>query len=276
VILASDDSIVLPDSDDGALVIDATPLLWDGTTSDLLSLLPGAFRGGEQIDRDAVLQMIGALSNEEWARVAFVLEAQQSPRFADGPWLDWWGDILGRRRQPGETEAAYRARLLVAFATITPDAIKGAVDAIVATLSKSKAIYEEPAIDAAFCGTVDCAWQSFTQPANRRLLSNYPGAANASPPSYAVPVTTGGLFWIILPADSAGYDRVPFASPLSGGFTDDWQFVAPATSPPTWAYGYTAPATSSLGDLIISEVERRIASGTAYFILFDPLIANAI
>ena len=45
---------------------------------------------------------------------------------------------------------------------------------------------------------------------------------------------------------------------------------------PTWAYGYIEPAGPSLGELIISEVDRRIAAGTAYAIIFDPLIGNVI
>lgn len=274
--IPADDSLVLPDSDDGELVADPTAPAWDGTSADLLGLLPGVFRSGTQIDRDAVLAMLGDVSNEEWARFAHVLEAQQSPRFADGEWLDWWGDQLGRKRQPGETETAFRARLLSPPAVITPAAIKGAVDSIVATFTDSKAIYLEPAIDAAFCAPLGSTWNAFAQSETKRLLSDYPDAAYTNPPSYTTPITTGGLFWIVLPANSGDHDRAPFASPLSGGFTNDWQFVAPVSPTPSWGYGYSSAATASLGELIISEVERRIAAGTAYAIYFDPLLFTAV
>jgi hypothetical protein len=276
VILPADDSLILPDSDDGALVVDASSPAWNGTQQDLLGLIPGIFRSGSMIDREAVLNMLGNISNEEWARVAFVLEAQQSPRFADGEWLAWWGDILGRRQQPGETAAAYRQRLLTPVAVITPSAIKTAVDAAVALFTTFHAIYLEPALDCAFAAPVVCPWDAFAQPSNQRLLSYYPDAANPNPPSYAVPVTTGGLFWIILPSNAGDYERVPFASPTTNGFTDDWEFVAPVSPIPAWAYGYTARASVPLGELIISEVDRRIAEGTAYFVLFDPFIATAV
>lgn len=341
MILPDDDSLVLPDTDDGPLVIDSTVPIWDGTQADLLGLLPGAFQGNTPVvDRDAVLRMLGEAGNALWARSSAALESQQSPRFADDVWLDWWGDLLGRRRQTGELTAAYRARLLSVIATITPAAIKGAVDAVVATLTRAKAIYLEPAVDHAFCAPataadavivnssndpasstystqshgVAAAWAAFTQPvagastpnmsvyANRsaRLLSNYPGASNPNPPSYVTPVTTGGLFWIILPANSGDNTRLAFSSPVVGGFADDSQFVAPATTSdpviinsnndpssgtyagqshgvvPTWAYGFCGPASSSLGDLIVSEVDRRLAAGIAYAVIFDPLIASAV
>lgn len=346
MILPDDDSLVLPDEDDGPFVIDATIPAWDGTMADLLNLLPAVFRTGSLADRDAVLTMLGTVSNTVWARSSFVLDAQKSPRFAEGAWLDDWGERLGRKRQPTEADPAYRARLLSPPDMITPSAIKAAVDGVVAQFTPLRAIYLEPAVDAAYCQPatasddiiansnsdpaaasyagqahgVTATWAAFTQPiagqstanqtvyanTTRRLLSYYPGTANPTPPSYSTPNTTGGEFWIIPPADAAADDQTPHAQPVadsitSGQFNADSEFVAPATSSdptnansnndsssstygtqsvhgtlPTWAGGFCGRPGLSLGELIISEVEHRIAGGTNYRIIFDPFIASAI
>ena len=347
MILPPDDSLVLPDSDDGSMVVDASARAWDGTQGDLLRLLPAVYRRGTLVDRDAVLGMLADVAMLVWARTSFTMEAGASPRFADEPWLAEWGDTLGRRQQPGETSAAYRQRLLQRFATITPAAIKGAVDALVAAYTARHAVYLEPAVDAAYCAPASTAdtvvqnsnndptaasytgqvhakvpvWAAFAQPVaggttenisvyanlTRRLLSYYPDQAlNPTPPSYAVPLTTGGEFWILPPADSADDSATPHAqpttdSPTTGVFNGDYDFAAPATSSdavvensnndstsstygtqsahgvvPAWAYGYTTRPGLSLGEQIISEVERRIAAGTNWRLIYDPALPNAI
>jgi len=291
VILPPDDSIVLPASDDGNIVIDKTnptvslaagSTVTTSTLADLLSLLPGAFRGGSSAIRDTLLQTWGEMANAMWARASFVLEAQQSPRFADTSWLDVWGDIFKKARLAAEDDPTYRARLLAPVDVVTPNAIKPAVIAIAQQYTQLAPVFFET-VDAAFCGpatTSDAVvknsnndsssstygtqpqhgvlppWQTWTQPQlgasttnqtvvasrSRRLLANYPDKAS-NPPVYTVPAV-GAIFFIVLQSDSNDDSQMPFCNTVAA-VTD---YCAPATtSDPVVTHSNNDPTDPTYG-----------------------------
>lgn len=149
MLLPDDDSIVLPDVDDGAFVIDRNepPA---ATQADLDSLVPAVFRSFASPPRDAMLQTWGAGSNAAYASSVRALDKRLSPRFADGDDVDEWGDIYGRKRAPQESTPDYRARLLQPFDVITPDAIQAVVRALVAEITTFPPAFLEPTVDALF------------------------------------------------------------------------------------------------------------------------------
>lgn len=130
MILPDDDSIELPDDDSDFVVDESDPPM--KSTDDGLALLPGYARRVIGPPGVAVLEALGAIANKLWARSSIAIGQQQSPRFADAEWLNWWGELFHRPRAPGESDADYRARLMIPLKTITPNAIRGVLNALVA------------------------------------------------------------------------------------------------------------------------------------------------
>jgi hypothetical protein len=242
--LPTDDSIVLDASDDGPLVVDRVGPVWQ-TLNDLLQLLPAVLRSGSSALRDTWLQVWGQAVLIGQSRVGYVLEAQASPRFADGLWLDAWGRLLGKPRISDEADCDYRARLLTGVDLLTPKAIKAAVSNIVGL---TPVVYNEPAVDQAFCGPATTSdppsqnaskqtigslqtWFAFTQPQiplsgaatqnqsvyygqNLRFFANYSGATgNKSVGAYSAPLGAG--FWIIVQAPVGDDSLTPHSEPES-------------------------------------------------------------
>lgn len=242
--LPSDDSIVLDSSDDGALVVDRVGPIWQ-TLNDLLGLLPAVLRSGSSNLRDTWLQVWGQAALVAQSKFGFVLEAQQTPRYAEGLWLDAWGKLLGKPRAPDEIDSDYRARLMTGVDLLTPTAIKAAVANIVGL---TPVVYNEPAVDQAFCGpatTSDPAsqnaskqtigslqtWFAFTQPQvplsgvatqnqsvyyakNLRFFANYAGVTgNTSIGAFSSPLGAG--FWIIVQAPVGDDSLTPHGEPVA-------------------------------------------------------------
>lgn len=236
-----DEPITLSEVGEGFLVADETepPVPW--TLDELRQYLPGWARAGDAALRDAMLQALAAMARMAWAAFSRLLLAQQSPRYAAGKALAEHGRLRQIARQPGESEGAYRWRLLRTIAIITPAAIKGAVDPLVAALlAPLRAIYIEPAVDAAFVSAADdVPWMAWVQGegADARLWADYPDRQpGTTAGAYVVPVVMTPLFWIGLPMADAD------------------------------------PRGDALAALIISEVEARRMFGVPWDLFFDAAI----
>ncbi len=247
MLLPSDDSYALDDSDDGPLCIDRN----DPLPSDLPSLyqfLPAFARGGTSELRDAWLQTWVKMANTSQARAGFVLQAQASPRFGEGIWLDAFGELIGKPRVAAEEDPDYRARLLSVVDLVSPVAIKAAVDAQIAAVSSETIIYNEPAIDAAHCGPATTSddiiphsaqqtigtlqdWFAFTQPqipqsgvasinqtiydsVNVRLWATYTGLTGNKTGAFVTPVNIP-QFWIIIPGNIEDDSLAPHSEPIA-------------------------------------------------------------
>lgn len=247
IALPSDDSLVLDASDDGPLVVDRVGPIWQ-VLNDLLGLLPAILRGGSSTLRDAWLQTWGQAALVAQSRFGFVLDAQISPRFAEGLWLDAWGVLLGKPRAPDEVDSDYRARLMTGVDLVSPTAIKAAVNAVIQTSGSIPVIYNEPAVDQAYCGPATTSdpgnpnarqqtigalqtWFAFTQPQiplngvaginqtiyyaqNLRFWANYTGlTGNTKIGAFSAPLGAG--FWIIAQAPLGDDGLTPHSEPIA-------------------------------------------------------------
>lgn len=292
--LPAGNSIPLPPTNEETIVADATdpPVRW--AIEELLPFLPGWARAGSLAVRDAMLKALAEMCRLAWAQMSRRLNAQRSPRHAAGAWLTEHGELRHVPRAPGEDESAYRQRLLHPIAIITPNAIKAAVDAVVAKVTRSKAAYLEPAVDGSiFLAPVDengdqtvAEWSCFWQGTTQRFWGYDPDRPDATWGVYLTlaPGTTGTsgnpgapLFWIILPVNvhddsDAGHLGVDFyLQGLTGETTENQTNIDPTASP----YCYWFDAADSLMDLVIAQVEARRAFGVAWFLRLDPLLLTA-
>lgn len=245
--LPSTDTLALDPSDDGPLVVDRVGPLWQ-TLDDLKVLLPAVLRNGTSNLRDAWLQTWGQEALGAQATVGFTFEAQASPRYAEGLWLDAWGNLLGRRRTPGESDQDFRARLMTTPDLVSPAAIKSAVNNIVAAAGALPVIYNEPAVDQAYCGPSTTSdptnpnseqqtigslqtWFAFTQPLiplsgvatpnqtvyyaqNLRFWANYNGVTgNTNIGAFSAPL--GASFWIIVQGAVADDGLTPHSESIN-------------------------------------------------------------
>lgn len=218
--LPDDDSIELPDDDEGVYVIDRNeqpaPSL-----DELKRLVPGVFRNGDVLLRDAMLKAWGESENLTYAAGVRVMDEALSPRYADGPALSQWGALLGRNLRRDEDEAAHRARLLVPTDAVSPESIQAAVRALVAEVTSYPPAFLEPTVDAMFLtdglvsfigpgypgdkllnlnsnndpasstydanqSNVDAAWSAFWAADQDLLLADYPDSVNPTAGCYIV------------------------------------------------------------------------------------------
>lgn len=293
VLLPSDDSLVLDDSDDGPLVVDRVGPVWQ-TLDDLLGLLPAVLRKGSSTLRDVWLQTWGAVVLQAQADAGFVLEAQASPRFADGLWLDSWANTLGHPRTPGEDDAALRARLMGNSDLVSPTAIKGIVNTVVAAANEPPVIYNEPAVDQAFCGPATTSdpvninseqqsiavlqpWFAFVQPLvplsgvgainqtiyygqNLRFWANYSGVTgNTDIGAFAAPLGPG--FWVIVQNPVDDDALTPHSEPLA--FSTGTGPSTIGLDPQDFVQGITGATTPHQSEVLGTPTNTSISYGYA-------------
>lgn len=107
------------------------------------------FREGDNEARDELVDAIV----EAWGRFSSDqadYAASANPAHATGSQLDLAGSSRGMPRQPGESDADYRARLLADEDVGTPSAILAAIDRILARVTTKQAYYYERPDDDAF------------------------------------------------------------------------------------------------------------------------------
>lgn len=151
MLLPDDDTVELPPDDEDWVADESDPpaLFVD----DVLALLPGWARKAIGAPGMAVLEALRADANLVWARSSIAIGQQESPRFADAEWLDAWGELQHRPRAPLESDATYRARLMVPLKVVTPNAIRDVVETLVAVagFAPNAAPVIEEVDDAIYC-----------------------------------------------------------------------------------------------------------------------------
>jgi len=208
----------------------------------LLQLLPAFARRGDSPVRAAYLAALRKALNFCWAQWGQVLAAQKSARYAWGPWLDIWGELLKRTRVVGEEDPQYRERLLTPIDMVTPAALKKAIFAIADQVSLFDPLIVEPAEAMMFfsddAGTMP--WQDYWQPDDSRIWRTLAdGSTAVRQGAYWGPDSEAATFWIVLAED-----------PQTDG--------------------------SYLSDRIVSEVEQRRAAGVAWLLLVDPAMLHGV
>jgi len=279
--LPSDNSITLPALNQSTLVADATDPPVPFALADLLRYLPEWARAGDAQVRDAMALAYAEMARLAWAQFSRRLNSQRTARHAAGPWLSEHGAELHIQRAPGESEPAYRERLLAGLDRITPAAIIAAVDGLaIPEIAPLRPFYQEPANDGFFLGYTDgsgdqigdwsCFWQDLTQ--------IYLGWDTVAPDPWivrgiyyeAAPSNGifGAFFRVILPVDTDPDADGVF---LTAAF-DEFTFFTSALD----EFNFYQRPVDPLTGRIISAVESRRLAGVRWELVIDPLLSSAV
>jgi hypothetical protein len=246
------------DLDAETLVVDdSDPPAW--TIDELLAFLPSWAREADAPIRDALLEAVRAMAHLAWSRIGQVAGQLQSPRFAEGVWLDAWGDLKKLPRAPNETEGEYRARLLALPDGITPNAIRTAVESIRVEFTLLPVVVLEPAIDCMFAAPLDSPWFCFAQPDDRRLWGDDPERPGEPWGAYTFDLlgisTTGYARFVVITADDVGASD-PLAWAMGDDLTEE-SFAAPIGE----GYAFVFAAFDSLMERLAASCEQLRAGG---------------
>jgi hypothetical protein len=274
--LPDSNDLVLPEEHD--LCLDRNDQIL-ATLDDALNLLPAWAREPDSDVRDAMLEAWREMANFIQAKTGHLLGAVATPRHAEGLWLAEWGETYHRPKAAGESEGQYRARLLDQGDVVSPNAIKAAVDALVAEYSPIPPVYQEPATDAIFWAPIEGPWTAFWQPTTVRLWAVYPDNINPTVGAYWVPDVQYALFWIILPGDqSAGELHAYYQLDDAGDAGTQWPTLAFDPSfimPPGEELGYVFDSDTPLLEQVRSTVEPIRGAGVIWAAYGDFGIAGA-
>lgn len=262
--LPDDDSLELPDDDSSAIDRSEHPAPDDAT---VLALLPGWARRGDSLVRSAVVRAIRRVAELLWARQVRLLMSAASPRFAEGADLDELGRRRRRPRVLGESDTAYRERLLARSARLTPVAINAALRSLVERPQPAPIALE---IDeaGAFCAPVGADWGTPVQSVTSRDWAFDPEDPARIGGVYVVPVSPGPWLLLVVP----GWQReTQHVAPVGvdGGASDAW--CASVLD----ADGAFIGPVEDLFDRAFSEIEARRAGGVIVFGIVDPLLSSA-
>lgn len=240
-------------------------------TLDPTDLLPAWAKALDSPLRDAWLAAWEAMCTEAWNSFADVLQAQQSPRYAEGTWLTYWGQIMRRPPAPGESETDYRARLLQAVDVVTPEALLTIIDYIVGLFGNFPFGVVEPAVDCARCTTdaVTPLFASYAQPDTTRLLMTLPAGATLSQQiagMYTQPIAATPLFELFLPFNANDQTVAAHAQQLSDSHQTANDYVQ---------FAYCTVAVDSLFAQLYNEIEARRGGGVSWSAYVDPYLRSA-
>ena len=269
ILVASANTLTLA-STNGEIVLDASDLP-ARTTDDLLEFLPSWAREPVAPIRDAWLEMVRSVAQLAWARIGQSASRLISPRFAEGTWLDAWGDLKKVARRYDEDDGPYRARLLAVVSAITPNAIRAAIAAAAASITTQPVVLLEPAIDSMFTAPLTSTWNCFVQPATARLWGSDPDRVGVAWGPYTFdPVMTARI--VVAVADGAGsLDPVAYSTALSTAMTSaDTSFSAPTGA----AYAFVFSRTDSLLELLVAAVDSLRAGGVGFTLFTDSALAR--
>lgn len=246
--------------------------------ADVLALLPEWVRRSPGPLRDAVVSASRRFWSHVQARVGSYLGALQTPRNADGLRLAEHGEMRHRPQAPLEDEAAYRERLLVRPARITPRAIREAVTALVLAQAPIAPVLFEPATEGVFVQAEgEYAWTCFVQQAG-------------SPPIFAEMPDNDIPAGVWLGAE-ADVTRPVFVALLQGELSDlpdAWHvltegatsaavqgdFVGDDAGPVAW--GFVTSETPPLEEQVVREVEARRGGGVIWWLHVVPNLGGAL
>jgi len=250
------------------------------TLDDAMALLPGWAQRLDSPVRDALLEAWRAMANMLQAKLGQFIAQTYSPRTAEDTWLDEFGQLLHQPKTGNESEGEYRARLLARGDVVSPNAIKAAVDALVAKVSPIAPVYLEPATDAIFWSDLGSPWTAFWQPVDHRLWADYPDNINPHVGVYWVPDVEYALFWIVLPGDSGASEPQVYCQPNDEGapgtqwinLFNDPSFVMPVNTEVGFVFANDTP----LLEQIASSVNTIRGGGVTWMAFSDFGIASAL
>lgn len=262
--LPDDDSLELPEDDSSAIDRSEHPAPDDAT---VLAMLPSWARRGDSKMRDALVRAIRRVAELLWSRQVRLLMAAASPRFAEGADLDELGRRRRRPRVLGESDTAYRERLLARSARLTPVAISAALRSLVERPQPAPIALE---IDeaGAFCAPVGADWGTPVQSVNARDWAFDPETPERIGGVYIVPANPGPWLMLVAPGTIAAQGHVAAVGVDSG---DEDVALASILD----VDGVFVGSASELFDQAVAEIEARRAGGVIVFGIVDPLLISA-
>lgn len=266
--LTLDDPFVLDGADASAL-----------TDDDVLALLPAWVRRANSRVRDALIRQ--ARRYWQWVhnRNGFVLNALRTPRHASGQRLDAHGKRKRRPRAPGESDAAYRERLLSQPEVITPNAIRGAARAIVRAERAVDPVVIEAATEGVFAGTTTSPWIAFAQHrGSAPLWGLYPDNVITTVGAWlpTVQQSLGPAFVVLL--EGAVNSGVDIMFVMTADADPDLfaasSHVGDASAPVAWAF--MPSAERPLEQRVIADIESRRGGGVVWVLFIVPNLGGAL
>lgn len=275
--LPADNSLTLDNAntlcvDDGSLVA--------MSDAEVLMLCPAWVRAASSVVRDGVLRALRRYWLAVQRAVGAAFAAVQSPRSADGLRLDAHGERRKRPRVPHESDASYRARLLVNPRVITPEAITVAVAELVRATMPVDPVVFEPAMEGFFiqsetdveAGTA--AWSCFVQSEEGALLwAEMPDNPVRAGVWVSDEPVTQPLFVVLVDGAAMGADDTCFALPEGSVVQSAYDYWGAEGAP---FGGYVSSADVPLLDSVVREVELRRAAGVLWWLHVVPNLRGAL
>lgn len=275
--LPAENTLRLP-TEENLLCVDASdPPAVEG--ADVAALAPAWVRRGEAALRDAVFGALAAVGLLVWGAFGRELSSHASPRFAAGLRLREWARTLRRPVATGEEDHELRARLLSPPARVSPEAIIGAVRALVLAETPVAPHLLEPAEDLFFVPSSSSPWVCFVQPVAGRLWAYDPAREGVRWGTYWHTTALLPEFWVVLQGDVSGDAEGVFLLPRSvapeGAADAETDYIGPPPPSAVASWGYVHPARDSLEARVQREVETRRMYGVRWALLIDPYLENA-
>jgi len=147
------------------------------STQDVLDVLPAEMRRAETAPvRDAISAALVELLLEAQQAASYAADQANAHRATD-QYQDGLGEDRGLHRAPDETNAQYRDRIFEVPEVVTHDAIRGAVNAILAPWTSVQCQVFDAVLDRLFIrsnGATSAAWHSHIAKTATRVGPNYP------------------------------------------------------------------------------------------------------
>ena len=188
------------------------------TTADVLAAYPDHVRREVNAPvRDALIEaktemFLGYQEHVDYAA------AQSDPTRATGLYLEEFTNEVGIFKQDGEKDESLRERYFAVPELVTPEAIKGAVDSILAPFTTKTCFLCESVLDRWFVSDGASSWHSFVGDGTSDMTPDYPDRRYAtragSSPGGALAFSDGeGRFFILrIPNISATADAAAVAA----------------------------------------------------------------
>lgn len=209
----------------------------------------------------------------EYQRIAERAAAQCDPLRSTGEYLRGFAEERGIIPAEGESEESIRVRLFSVPSIVTPDAIRGAVNRVLAPYTDKECTYSELELDGAFVHDGTAVWDSFvgTDP-------DYPDRYYDDLP-YRLPggwIPSSGLprsFMLRVPPLESNDDTVSYVLAESDGiFVGDGTDASGSESDGSVAFSaFQEPKLASeLYAAIVGVVETIKGQGITWSLIVDP------
>lgn len=248
------------------------------STADVLAAYPARVRDVETAPvRDAIVEAQTELF-QAYQGAADYAAAQSDPTRATGVYLDGFTGDVGIYRQDEEEDEALRARLFAPPSIVSPDAIKAAVDAILAGYTAKRCYLYESIADRTYVNArADTAWKLYVGSRGQTMSPDYPDRRYAlrerSEPGGPIVfnrTATGRYFILRVPNLDAFDDQAAYVTDRASSAREDDRFYGFDRGSATSSYMFASSATAAAAyATIINTVEQLRGHGVRWRLFVD-------